>query len=190
MKQVIVTFNYDPETDSVSDVKCTVDGVEKKKKTTKKVKDVEEEMAKEALITLESNKIAFNNKAVADMNIEYEDRIVIKWEKAEKGGKTMIPIIGKDVAFDEEDTGNKVTKSNTITYKGKSNAVLSEFGSEFTIVPYREGIWKLVSTQAGGTISHPDVPLEEVLEEAEETEADLLVNTDEDTEIDTLTFQL
>ena len=101
MKQVIVTFNYDPETESVSDVKCTVDGVEKKKKTTKKVKDVEEEMAKEALITLESNKIAFNNKAVADMNIEYEDRIVIKWEKAEKGGKTMIPIIGKDVAFDE-----------------------------------------------------------------------------------------
>lgn len=29
----------------------------------------------------------------------------------------MIPIIGKDVAFDEEGTGNKVTKSNTITYK-------------------------------------------------------------------------
>ena len=36
MKQVIVTFNFDPETEMVSDVKCTVDGIEKKKKTTKK----------------------------------------------------------------------------------------------------------------------------------------------------------
>ena len=40
MKQVIVTFNFDPETEIVSDVKCVVDGVEKKKKTTKKIKEV------------------------------------------------------------------------------------------------------------------------------------------------------
>ena len=190
MKQVIVTFNFDPETEMVSDVKCTVDGIEKKKKTTKKVKEVIEEMSTEALITLESNKLVFNTKAIADMAIEYEDRIVIKWEKEEGKGKTMIPIIGKDISFDEEGTGNKVTKSNTVAYKGKSNIVLSEFGSEFKIVPYREGVWKLVSTSTNGTISNPTTPLEEVLEEADETETDLLVDTDENTEIDPLTFQL
>ena len=31
----IITFNFDPETETVSDVKCSIDGVEKKKKTTK-----------------------------------------------------------------------------------------------------------------------------------------------------------
>lgn len=190
MKQVIVTFNFDPETEMVSDVKCTVDGIEKKKKTTKKVKEVIEEMSTEALITLESNKLVFNTKAIADMAIEYEDRIVIKWEKEDGKGKTMIPIIGKDISFDEEGTGNKVTKSNTVAYKGKSNTVLSEFGSEFKIVPYREGVWKLISTSTNGTISNPTTPLEEVLEEADETETDLLVDTDENTEIDPLTFQL
>ena len=71
----------------------------KKEKTTRKVKDVVEEMSSIALVTLEPNKLVFNNKAVADMGLEYEDRIVIKWEKK---GKQMIPIIGKDLAFNEE----------------------------------------------------------------------------------------
>jgi hypothetical protein len=184
MKQVIVSFNFDPETEVVSEVKCVVDGVEKKKKTTKKVKELEEEMANEAIISLEPNKLIFNSKAVADMGLEYEDRVVIKWEKS---GKTMIPIIGKDIAFEEEGTGNKITKSNTITYKGKANAVLAEAGSEFTIEPVKEGIWKLVSTTAPAA---NEFSLEEVIEKAEETEPDLLVETDEETEIDELTFQL
>ena len=187
IKQISITFDFNTETEEVSNIK-TVGSTEKKARTTtKKVKDVVEKMANEALITLEPNKLIFNSKAVFDMEIEYEDRIVIKWEKE---GKKMTPIIGKDIAFDEEGTGNKVTKSNTITYKGKSNIVLSEHGSEFTIAPYREGVWKLISTSAKGTISNPTISLEEVLEEAEETEADLLVDTDENTEIDTLTFQL
>lgn len=184
MKQVIVTFNFDPETEIVSDVKCVVDGVEKKKKTTKKIKEVIEEMASEPIITLESNKLIFNNKAIADLELAYEDRVVIKWEKEDKH---MIPVIGKDIAFEEEGTGNKVTKSNTITYKGKANEILADVGTEFTIQPIKDGIWKLVPT----TVKAEDnTSLEEVLEEAEKTEPVLLVNTDEDTEIDELQFQL
>ena len=184
MKQVVVTFNFDPETELVSDVRCVVDGIEKKKKTTKKVKEVIEEMASEPIITLEPNKLVFNNKAIADMDIKYEDRIVIKWEKID--GK-MTPIIGKDIAFDEEGTGNKVTKSNTITYKGKANDILADLGTEFNILEKEEGIWRLVPK--GATIN--SVPkLEEVYEEAEETEADLLVDTDDVTEIDDLQFKL
>jgi hypothetical protein len=186
MKQVIVSFNFDPETEVVSEVKCVVDGVEKKKKTTKKVKDIEEEMASEAILVLEPNKITFNNKAVAEMELEYEDRVVIKWERQ---GKQMIPIIGKDIAFEEEGTGNKITKANTITYKGKANAVLAEAGSEFTIELVKEGIWKLISTSAPITADET-FTLEEVIKEAEDTEPDLLVETDEETEIDELQFQL
>jgi hypothetical protein len=183
MKQVIVTFNYDPETDTVSDVQCSIDGVEKKRKTTRKVKDVIEEMSSIALVTLEPNKLVFNNKAVADMGLEYEDRIVIKWEKR---GKQMIPIIGKDLAFNEEGTGNKVTKANTITYKGKANLVLADYGTEFTLSQIGEGIWELVSNIQ----KSEDTTLESVIEDAIATEPDLLVTTDKETVIDKLTFQL
>lgn len=183
MKQVIVTFNYDPETDTVSDVQCSIDGVGKKRKTTRKVKDVIEEMSSIALVTLEPNKLVFNNKAVADMGLEYEDRIVIKWEKR---GKQMIPIIGKDLAFNEEGTGNKVTKANTITYKGKANLVLADYGTEFTLSQIGEGIWELVSNIQ----KSEDTTLESVIEDAIATEPDLLVTTDEETVIDKLTFQL
>lgn len=186
MKQVVVTFNFDPETEMVTEVKCMVDGVEKKKRTTKKVKDLEEEMANEAILTLEPNKLTFNSKAIAEMAIEYEDRIVIKWQKE---GKKMVPIIGKDIAFEEEGTGNKVTKSNTITYKGKSNAVLAEAGSEFTIEPIKDGIWKLIS-KSGITAADDSSSLEEIIEEAEDTDLEILVDTDEETEIDELQFQL
>lgn len=187
MKQVIVTFNFDPETEQVSDVRCTIDGVEKKKKTTKKIKEVKEELASEALITLEPNKLVFNNKAISDMEIEYEDRVVIKWQQA---GKKMIPVIGKDLAFEEEGTGNKVTKSNTITYKGKANTVLADFGSEFTIEEIKAGIWKLIPKNGTSESVVEESTLQDVIEKAENTELDLLVSTDEETEIDDLQFQL
>lgn len=183
IKNVVVTFQFDTETDSVTNVQCSVDGVEKKKRTTKKKSDIVEEMASSPLITLEATKLAFNNKAVADMEIEYEDRIVIKWEK---NGKILFPIIGKDIAFDEEGSGNKVTKSNTIGYKGKQNAVLAEFGDEFTIEPYKDGLWKLIST----TTPNTSKTLEETIKSSEAVEPDLIVDGTDDIEIDEMTFTL
>ena len=144
IKKVNVSFDFDPETNTVKNVNCFVDGVEKVKKTTtsKKTKDKKEELESTSLITLDSNKLVFNNKAISDMEIEYEDRIVIKYEKI---GKENLPIIGKDLAFDEEGSGNKVTKSNSVSYRGKVNTILSEYGTEFELVPYKEGIWRMVS---------------------------------------------
>ena len=185
IKQVNVTFDFDMETETVSNIKCSVDGTEGKKKTTttKKVKDIVEDTSTESLISLEASKLTFNGKAIAEMAIEYEDRIVIKWIKE---GKGMIPVIGKDLAFGEEGTGNKVTKSNSIAYKGKSNTVLAEKGSEFKILPYKEGIFKLIST-AENTES---IELDAVIEIGEATEPELIVESDEITPIEELGFVL
>lgn len=183
VKQVTVTFEFDPETELVSNLTCLVDGVEKKKRTTKKKTEVVEEMAKEPLITLEATKLLFNNKAVSDMEIEYEDRIIIQWIKE---GKKLFPIIGTDISFDEEGAGNKVTKSNSILYKGKQNAVLAEFGNIFTIEPYKEGIWKLIST------TNP-VTFKEVEETKEVSKMEPILvkqDGDENMEIEELEFKL
>lgn len=183
IKNVLVTFQFDTETETVTNVQCTVDGVEKKKRTVKKKSDIVEEMANVPILTLEASKLVFNNRAIADMDIQYEDRIVIKWEQKDK---TLFPIIGKDIAFDEEGSGNKVTKSNSIGYKGKQNAVLAEFGNEFTIEPYKDGLWKLIST----TTPNTSKTLEETIKASEAVEADLIVDGSDDIEIDEMTFTL
>lgn len=192
IKNVIVSFEFDPETQAVTNVLCTVDGIEKKKRTTRKKSDVIEEMASVPLITLEETKLVFNNKAVADMEIEYEDRIVIRWEQESKVSKIVFPIIGKDLAFDQEGSGNKVTKANTVAYKGKQNVILAELGSEFIIEPYNKApyanseVWRLIST----TNSTSSKTLEETIKKVTRTEPILIVKEGEDKEIDEMTFNL
>jgi hypothetical protein len=190
IKGIIVTFEYDTETELVSNVQCNVDGVEKKKRVTKAKAKVEEEMAAEPLITREETKLVFNNKVVADMAIEHEDRIVIKWEKS-KDKKVMFPIIGKDIAFDEEGNGNKVTKTNTVGFKGKQNLVLAELGAIFTIEPYvtdkyAEGVWKLISTTSATSTK----TLEDTIKAVEKVNADIITEKDEEIEIDEMQFTL
>jgi len=183
IKQISITFDFNTETEEVTNIK-TIGSAEKKARTTKKVTDVIEELAGEAIITLDPNKLIFNNKAIADLELEYEDRVVLEWKKEGKA-KLMVPTIRKD-----DEAGNKVTKTNTVVCKGKANTVLAERGTEFTIVPFEEveGLWKLVST-TGGTVEE-SLTLEEIIEQAEETEPELLVDTDEITEIDELKYKL
>lgn len=190
IKNVNVTFTFDTETDTVSNVNCFVDGIEKKKKTTRKKKDEAVELEDKAILTLESNKIVFNNRAISDMQIEYENRIVIKYEKF---GNRRMPIIGKDTSFDEEGSGNKVTKSNTVTYRGKANTVLAEYGTEFELVPYidgpyKEGVWRMVSLNEG-IVSTPKT-LDFQIKDAEKIEPEILTEDDSNFDIDELTFQL
>ncbi len=184
VKQISITFDFNTETEEVSNVK-TVASVEKKVRTvTKKLKDAVEEMASEPIITLDPNKLIFNNKAVADLELEYEDRVVIEWKKV-GASKILVPTIRKD-----DEAGNKVTKSNTVVCKGKANTVLAEKGTEFTIVPFGdiEGVWRLVPMSGGEVIDTET--LEDAIEAAEETEADLIVDTDETDEIDELLYKL
>lgn len=185
IKQISITFDFNTETEEVSNIK-SIGSIEKKKTTTKKAKDMPAEIAADALITLEANKLVFNSKTVADMDIHYEDRIVIKWEKIDK---KMIPIIGKDMSFDEEGSGNKVTKSNSIAYKGKANVVLAALGSEFTIEEYKENIWKLVPT-VQSLVNLVNIPIEEALEIAQEVDPVLITDSDDEIKIDKLQFQL
>lgn len=196
IKQVSVTFEFDPTTTTVSNLTCFIDGVEKKKKTTRSTKKKENEVLEDTnIIVLEDNKLVFNNRAVDTMGLEWKDRVVIKYETikdAPKGTKPF-PIIGKDESFDEEGSGNQVTKTNTVSYRGKANTILKEYGSEFTIETYvtkayPDGIYKLVTTDGG----NENLTYEETVEVAEEI--DITVLTDEghgeDKKIDEMTFKL
>lgn len=183
IKQVSVTFEFDTETELVSNVHAFVDGIEKKKRTTRKKAEVEEPMADEPLVTREDNKLVFNNKAVADMELTPENRIVIKYEKVDK---LRVPIVGTDLAWNEEGSGNKVTKTFTVVYRGKANTVLSDYGTIFKLIPHGEGTWRMVSTDP---FQEPKT-YEEATDLAEKVIPEIYTTDDDTTEIEELTFKL
>lgn len=193
LQQITVNFNFDPEEGTVADLTCFVDGVERKKKATRSTSKKESApvvLENEAVIKLEETKIVFNNKAVADMGLQYQDRIIIKYKQI-GGSKKPLPLIGKDVDWKEEGSGNKLTKTNTLSYRGKANTILAEYGTEFTIVPHNEeGIWKLVSKNEGVVVAKGPVVREQVEQEADDLDVSILVDDDETDEIEEIAFTL
>ena len=176
IRAVTVTFDYDPATEEVRNVKCNVEGeVRRTRKTTKKDEVVV--LEDEDLMVREETRLVFNNRILDTIGVTAGDRIDIKYEKE---GKFLIPVLLAD------DKGNKLTKSNTIAYRGKKNEVLEEFGTEFTITPFKEGIWKLVPK---GDVK-PIESVEEAIEQAEEVEPILIVDADDTTDIDEIQFSL
>lgn len=183
LRAVTITFDIETETGTVTNVKTQVEGEVKRRTTTRSKKEVVKELEDTVSIVREEGKLVFNNRAMADMKIEAGDRIVIKYEK---GDKSLFPVIGTDFAFNEEGSGNKMTKSQTISYKGNQNTVLAEFGDEFTVEEYQDNIWKLVS------LGEPKVAetIEEAIEISEKVDPQLLTDDEEVYEIDELTFKL
>lgn len=183
IRAVTLTFDFETETGEVTNVKSQIEGEVKKKTTTTRKKDVVKELENQVLIIREEGKLIFNNRAIADMNLEAGDRVVIKYEQ---GDKKLFPVIGTDLAFNEEGTGNKMTKSQTISYKGNQNMVLAEFGDEFTIEEYQDNIWKLITTKENEIA----VTVEEAIAKSEKVEPLLLTDDEEVYDLDELTFKL
>jgi hypothetical protein len=188
IKQISITFNFDTETEEVSNIKTTGSIEAPKKRTTKKVKELEVDNASEAILTLEETKLVLNSKLVAELEAEAGDRINVFYNKAE-GSKKLIPFI--EVNKDDEGSGNKMTKTNTVIYKGKQNTVLATFGNEFTISKISDNLWKLNSSSINDLSSDDSVSsFEAALEKAEKFEPELLVEGDDTIEIDELQFKL
>lgn len=142
VKKVNVTFDFDVETEAVSNVKCMVDevsAVAKRAPAAKKPKKEDNEV--DPIVRLESNKVVLNGKSVESLQAEYGCRVIIKYEVFDK---QRIPVIGTDSAWGEEGNGNKITKTNTVSYRGNANTILNEYGTEFKLEPWRDGIYKLI----------------------------------------------
>ena len=111
-----------------------------KKSTTKKsVSKVDTDTTPK--LTLETSKYILTQAAADLLGVQPDDRIDIKYEKQ---GKRMVPIIGSNEAFGTK-SGNKLTKSLTVSCRGKANEELSQYGTTFTILahPIKEGLFIL-----------------------------------------------
>jgi hypothetical protein len=141
----------------------------KKSSSTKKVDE-----NPEPIITLDSNKLILTQGAVDLLKVCEDCRIDIKYKKKDK---KSIPVIGTDQAFKTK-TGNKLTKSNTISFRGSANERLSAFGTEFKLeASPDEGIFYLIGN------ANPEEP--EVPDDVIDLEKELDIESLDDMDLDT-----
>lgn len=129
--KMLIEFDFDPETGEYTPINRTIvnDDIKKAKST------IKDDGSTEPIVTLEDNKLVLNSKAVELLGAEWEDRISIIYQKH---GNNLVPVIGKDDVFNCK-SGNKLTKSKTISCRGKANAELSKYGSEFKLISLDNG---------------------------------------------------
>lgn len=129
--KMLIEFDFDPETGEYTPISRTIvnDDIKKPKST------IKDDGSTEPIVILEDNKLVLNSKAVELLGAEWEDRISIIYQKH---GNNLVPVIGKDDVFNCK-SGNKLTKSKTISCRGKANAELSKYGSEFKLISLDNG---------------------------------------------------
>lgn len=143
--KVLFTYEQDDETGEVKviDRKVVNDDLPKAKKTSSKATKKADENPEPELI-LEDNKYVLNTAAVELLGVEADDRIDIKFEKKDK---VRIPVIGCNTAFGTQG-GNRLTKSNTVSYRGKNHDLLEEYGTVFSFKETdKAGIFELIGDQ-------------------------------------------
>ena len=133
---------------------------------TRKPKD-EDPIAK---ITLLDNKLQLNKAAVEMTGYEPEMKIDVKFEKK---GRKITPVLCPD-----DKTGNRLTKTYTISFRGSRHDNLIEYGTVFELTPYeeKEGFFKLKGDAPEKEDDIVDLP--EEISNPEDDEDDLDVNSE------------
>ena len=158
---ILFHYEVDEQTGEVKFIgkeEITVDTVASIKRTTKTTK-VEENA--DPVITLDPNKLILTTGAVQLLNVCPDCRIDIKYKKQ---NKVSVPVIGTDTAFGTKG-GNKLTKTNTISFRGAANEKLSEFGTTFRLEPSEdEGIFYLKGDKVINPIPDDSIDIESELD--------------------------
>ena len=129
-QQFTITYEREIDTDTGEIIKTSiVKTSDTPIKTSKKSKNSTKDESSEPELILESNKYVLNNAAITLMNVEPGCKLNIKYEKS---GNLFIPVIGTDEVFGTKG-GNKLNKSNSVSYRGNANTELSKYGTVFKI---------------------------------------------------------
>lgn len=136
--KMLITFDFNPDTGAYTPINQEL----VKEKEPKKVAKTIVEDSVEPIVYLESNKLVFNQSAANLLGIVWEDKIVVKYQKVDG---IFFPVIGKSTAFNET-AGNKLTKSLTVSCRGKANEELVKYGDKFSLTELKgyENIYVLV----------------------------------------------
>lgn len=186
---IIFHYNVDEQTGEITYIgkeEVTVDTAKTASKASKSSSSKKVDESPDPIVTLDSNKLILTQGAVDLLQVCEDCRIDIKYEKKDK---KAVPIIGTDAAFGTK-AGNKLTKSNTVSYRGAANEKLSAYGTTFRLEPTKNtGIYYLVGDAEPAEEKVP----EEIINIESELDIDVLddLNVDLDsTELEGFDFKL
>lgn len=130
IKQTLVTQFVDDTTGEIFEDSREFldDSIKPKKKSSTKTKKIQDNDPNPKVMLLDG-KIQLNNSAINLTGYEPDMKIDIKFEKK---GKKQIPVMV------QADSGNRLTKSYTISCRGSKHDNLLEHGDVFELEPYPE----------------------------------------------------
>ena len=85
-------------------------------------------------IDIDCYKVNLSKEAVKALGGVAGDRITINYWTV--NSETTFPIIGKSECFGDPTGGNRLTKSNTVSFRGMQRDILLEYGSFFKLVRF------------------------------------------------------
>ena len=147
-----------------------------KKATTTRTRKAKTDDEPTPMIHLLEGKWQLNTKAVELTGFEPEMKLDIKFEKK---GRVTTPILCEDLK-----SGNRLTKTFTVSCRGSKHDNLAEYGDTFEVIPYegKEGYFKLK-----GNIEKED----DIIDVPEEiTDPDEFDGTEDDSGVDVDDFEL
>lgn len=130
IKQTLVTQFVDDTTGEIFEDSREFldDSIKPKKKSSTKTKKIQDNDPNPKVMLLDG-KVQLNNSAINLTGFEPDMKIDIKFEKK---GKKQIPVMM------QADSGNRLTKSYTISCRGSKHDNLLEHGDVFELEPYPE----------------------------------------------------
>ncbi len=115
-----ISFNFDEINKKISNMKVTeID--------TNKI---------DCQISVLDKKLVFTQEVLDILDAKPGERLNINY--IQKSNEITIPLIGKASAFCDPESGNKLTKSKTLSFKGSQVAILKQYGEYFNIETYPE----------------------------------------------------
>ena len=158
-----ISFEFDEVTQKVSNVVVTnPEGKAIRQKRSKKSTG-----DNKPIVEVDENKIVLSDTVLEMLDADAGDRILINYHTVDN--QVTFPLIGKSESFADPQSGNKLTKSNTVSFKGRQREILLEYGSLFTLELFDEGIYKLIPIESS----------DEVVSASPEVKADLSTEEEE-----------
>ena len=123
-----ISFNYHEDTNTIDNI------------VIRNYKSFPKEI--EPIVEVKENKLVLSPKTISMLQSVHGDRISINY--VQDGNELTFPIIGKSSVFADQDSGNRLTKSNTVSFRGFQRDLLLKYGNIFILEEFRDNIFRLV----------------------------------------------
>lgn len=127
-----ISFDFDEVTQKVTNLKVT---------SLSKVNLDEGE----PLVQLMDNKLKLTPKAIEMIGAQVGDRIQVNYWT--ENNHNTFPLMGRSEFFTDKEEGSKLTKSNTVSFRGNKNTVLKVYGELFKLEEFKDNMFRLVKVE-------------------------------------------